>query len=83
MPDRSARVPSSARVQGVAHPWPRASHQINPVLAAPQIEKCRPTKILNLNLNLTSGSFLKDHLLFLLFTKSAAPGHYCYRQVFA
>jgi len=26
---------------------------------------------------------LKDHLLFLLFTKSAAPGHYCYRQVFA
>jgi len=29
----------------------------------------------NLNLNLTSGSFVKDHLLFLLFTKSAAPGH--------
>ena len=37
---------------------------------------------LNQNLNLTSGSFVKDHLLFLLFTKSAgppksaAPGHF-------
>jgi len=31
------------------------------------------TKILNLNLNLTSGSFVKDHFLFLLFNKSATP----------
>ena len=30
---------------------------------------------LNQNLKPTSGSFVKDHLLFLLFTKSAAPGH--------
>ena len=31
------------------------------------------TKIENLNLNLISGSFVKDLLLFLLFTKSAPP----------
>ena len=28
---------------------------------------------LKLNLNITSGSFVKDHLLFLLFTKSDVP----------
>ena len=27
------------------------------------------------NLNVTSGSFVKEHLLFLVFTKSASPGH--------
>jgi len=33
----------------------------------------RPTLTKILNLNITSGSFVKDHLLFLLFTKSAGP----------
>jgi len=37
---------------------------------SPTTEKCRPHQIYNLNLQLTSGSFVKDHLLFLLFTKN-------------
>ena len=45
-----------------------------------QVEKCRSTPSPgqsppNRVLNLTSGSFGKDHLLFLLFTKSFTPGH--------
>ena len=38
-----------------------------------------PTLTKTQNLNLTSGSFVKDQLLFLLFTKSATPGHYPHR----
>jgi len=40
----------------------------------PDMGKCRP-EVSRVPPPLASGSFVKDYLLFLRFTKSAAPGH--------